>query len=137
MPDEVTLRIERPDGFDALSEAEWVAKLEGAVRLEEERAREDRRASGRGILGRKAVLRAEPTDAPKTTEPRRGLRPHLACLDKRRRIAELGALVAFRVQRHAALLRALKGERDVVFPHGTYRVRAFFLTAPPPLAICA
>jgi putative transposase len=137
MPAEVTLRIERPDGFGLLTEAEWVAKVEDAVRLEEERAREDRRASGRGILGRKAVLRAEPTDSPKTIEPRRELRPHLACLDKTRRIAELTALAAFRAQRRAALLRALKGERDVVFPHGTYRVRSVFLTAPPLLAICA
>ncbi len=137
MPDEVTLRIERPDGFEGLSEAEWVAKLADAVRLEEERARGDRRASGLGVLGRKAVLRAEPTDSPKTIEPRRKLRPHIACRDKARRVAELAALVTFRAERQAALLRALNGERDVVFPHGTYRIRSLFLAAPPPVAMCA
>ncbi|HVH44645.1 MAG TPA: hypothetical protein VM925_19965, partial [Labilithrix sp.] len=94
MPDEVTLRIERPDGFEELSEVSWVAKLREALRLEEERAREERRASGRGVVGRKAVLRAEPTDSPKTVEPRRELRPHLACLNKTRRLREFAALVA-------------------------------------------
>lgn len=134
MPDEVTLRIERPEGFEALSEEEWVAKLESAVRRAEERARDERKAAGRGVLGRKAVLRAVPTDSPRTVEPRRQLRPHVACLDKARRIEALRALGGFRAARRSALLRHLAGERDVVFPHGTYRVRGPFLCAPPPLA---
>ena len=137
MPNEVTLRIERPDGFEELSEEAWVAKLREALRLEEERAREERKAGGRGVLGRKAVLRAEPTDSPKTVEPRRELRPHVACLDKRRRLHELAALVAFRAQRWFALVRYLVGAPDVVFPRGTYRIRGRFLSVPEPLATCA
>jgi putative transposase len=137
MPEEVTLRIERPDGFEDLSDVEWIAKLRDGIRLEEERAREERTASGRRVLGRKAVLRAEPTDVPKTVEPRRQLRPAIACLDKARRLRELDALIAFRAERHAALVRCMGGELAVVFPHGTYRIRGFFLTAPPPLATFA
>jgi putative transposase len=137
MAEEVTIRIERPDGFEALSDAEWIAKLQDAMRSEEERAREERRTSGRGVLGRKAVLRAEPTDSPKTVEQRRELRPQVACLDKMRRRRELEALIAFRAERHAALVRVMQGERDVVFPHGTYRIRGVFLAAPPLLAASA
>lgn len=138
MPDEVTIRLERPDGFEDLSDAEWSAKVQDAVLREEARAREERVAAGRRVLGRKAILRAEPTDTPKTVEPRRGLRPHLACLGKARRLRELDALIAFRAERRAAVLRAMRGERDVVFPYGTYRVRAFvFLCAPPPVAAVA
>lgn len=137
MPDEVTLRIERPDGFEDLSDAEWITKLQDALRVEEDRAREERRIAGRGVLGRKAVLRAEPTDRPRTVEPRRGLRPHVACLDESRRVLELTALVAFRIMRRAAVDRTLAGERDVVFPFGTYRVRGFFRTADAPLALSA
>ncbi|HVH42337.1 MAG TPA: hypothetical protein VM925_08330 [Labilithrix sp.] len=133
-PNEVTLRLERPDGFEELSEVAWVAKLRDALRLEEESAREERKASGRGVLGRKAVLRAEPTDSPKTVEPRRQLRPHLACHDKTRRLRELAALVAFRARRWTALVRHLVGEPDVMFPHGTYRIRGRFLSGPDPLA---
>ncbi|OJY30479.1 MAG: hypothetical protein BGO98_27580 [Myxococcales bacterium 68-20] len=39
MPNDVTLRIERPDGFEELSEEAWVAKLREALNLEEERTR--------------------------------------------------------------------------------------------------
>jgi len=132
MPEEVTLRLERLDGFESLTDEQWTAKVVDAVRIEEERARNDRLERGARVLGRKAVLRAEPTDVPKTVAPRRGLRPCVACREKRRRIAELEALVEFRAQRHAALMRHLEGELDVLFPHGTYRVRGFFRAAPAP-----
>jgi hypothetical protein len=135
MPDEVTLRIERPEGFEELSEEEWVAKLEEAIRRVERNARDERRAAGRGVVGRKAVLHAVPTDSPKTFEPRRGLRPHVACRDEARRIAALTALAEFRSRRRAALIRWLNGESEVVFPLGTYRVRALVLAAPPQRAL--
>jgi len=132
MPAEVTLHIERPEGFESLTNDEWTTKLEEAVRREEERAREERLTSGGRVLGRKAILRAEPTDRPKTDEPRGELRPCIACLDKARRIRELEGLLAFRAQRRAALLRFIAAESDVTFPHGTYRVRGVFLVKPPP-----
>ena len=134
MPEEVTLHLERLDGFESLTEEEWTDKLRDAVRAEEERARQDRLGRGARVLGRKAVLRAERTDVPKTVAPRRELRPSVACKEKARRIAELAALVEFRAQRWVALLRHLAGELGVLFPDGTYRVRGFFRTASPPLA---
>src|SRR5262249_11690503 len=51
MPEMATLRIERPEGFEHLSDEEWQCKVLTAVHEEEERAREERRASGRGVLG--------------------------------------------------------------------------------------
>lgn len=132
MPAEATLRIERPEGFASLPEDEWRTMLEDAVRREEERAREKRMAHGGRVLGRKAILRTDPTDKPKTVEPRRKLRPCIACLDEARRVQELGRLLAFRAERRAALLRFMAAESDVFFPHGTYRVRGVFLVKPPP-----
>ena len=134
MPAEVTLRIERPEGFESLTEDEWRAMLEDAVRREEERARKERMARGGSVLGRKAILRADPMDTPKTVEPRRKLRPCIACLDKTRRVRELGRLLAFRAERQASLSRYVAGETEVIFPHGTYRVRGVFLAKPPPSA---
>lgn len=134
MPAEVTLRIERPEGFEALTEDEWRTMLEDAVRREEERARKERIARGGSVLGRKSILRADPMDTPKTVEPRRKLRPCIACLDKTRRVRELGRLLAFRAERQAALLRYVAGETEVIFPYGTYRVRGVFLAKPPPSA---
>ena len=132
MPAEVTLHVERPEGFESLTDEEWTAKLAEAVRGEEKRARDDRAARGTRVLGRKAVLRAEPTDAPRSIEPRTKLRPSIACRDKSRRRWELERLRAFRRARRAALLRFIADETDVVFPHGTYRIRSIFLVAPRP-----
>jgi hypothetical protein len=137
MPAEVPLRVERPEGFEADSDEEWRAKLEEAVLGEERKARAERVRARRGVLGRKGVLRAVPTDTAKTVEPRGQLRPQLACRNEERRIAELIALVAFRVARGVALQRFLRGERDVVFPQGTYRVHAMVHSTPPLLALTA
>jgi hypothetical protein len=132
MPAEVELRIERLEGFESLSHAEWRMKILEAVREEENRARKSRRASGGSVLGRKAILRADRSATPKTIEPRGKLRPCLACIDKTRRLHELEALRVFRTERRAALLRFIAGERDVPFPYGTYRVRGVFVVRPPP-----
>jgi hypothetical protein len=133
MPEEVTLRLEPLEGFEALPEDAWRKLLLDAVRAEEERARAERLASGLPVLGRKAVLRTETTASPKTVVPRRTLRPHLACRDVARRVHALRELLRFRLERAAALIRHLAGEVGVVFPYGTYRVRSSFLVAEPAL----
>ncbi len=132
MPVEVTLRIERPEGFESLTDDDWRAKLADAVRHEEERARRERAVGGRRVLGRKAILRTDPSDRPATLEPHGQLRPCIACLDKSRRIRELERLAEFRAERRVALLRFMALDVDVLFPHGTYRVRGVFLVKPPP-----
>ncbi|MBK6696367.1 MAG: hypothetical protein IPG50_29875 [Myxococcales bacterium] len=75
------------------------------------------------MLGRKAVLGTAPTSRPRTVEPRRKLRPHVACRDKERRVHELSALRGFRKAYRDARLRWIAGE-STVFPEGTYRFAA-------------
>lgn len=125
MPAEVTLRLERLDGFGHLSAAEWKAEVERSVRIEEEKARAARAEKNIRVLGRKAVLRAAHTDQPTTVAPRRGLRPNLACRDIDRRARELQALRGFRAAHRAALQRWRSGDRTAEFPLGTYRARVF------------
>jgi hypothetical protein len=122
MPETVTLAPERLEGFEALSQAEWAAKVRAAVRAVEAEARAERARTGRRVLGRKAVRRARPTDRPSSLEPRRRLRPALACRNRPRRIAELAALRAFRAAHRRARLRFAAGQRSVLFPPGTYRM---------------
>ncbi len=120
MPEEITLRAERLEGFEHLSDAAWSKRIADAVHEVEAAARAERAETGMRILGRKAVLRAAPTDSPATVEPRRNLRPHVACLSETVRRAALGALRAFRHAYHAARQAWLAGDHAVVFPFGTY-----------------
>jgi len=136
MPKEATLHIARLDGFEDLTEEEWIAKIDDAVCSAEDRARHVRRAAGRCVVGRKAILRAVPTDTPKAVEGRRASRPFLACRNLLRRAREAAAYFLFQRERRAAWLRTRAGEQDVRFPFGTYRVWGFFVTRPPADDLC-
>ena len=63
------------------------------------------------VVGRKAVLRAELTDVPKTVAPRRQLRPCVAYREKARRIAELEALDGSRSGRRVSPTNATFGNQ--------------------------
>ena len=137
MPPEITLRIERPDGFDELDDAQWDAKLAAAIREVEEQTRHARLRAGRRVLGRRAVLSTSPTDAPETLTRRGDVRPCIACRDAILFVTELKALVAFRFARAAALAKYLAKQANVLFPFGTYRVRGIFTTVPATSAVAA
>lgn len=132
MPAEVTLRIERPEGFEALTELEWIDKLERGIREVELDARIERSKTGKRVLGRKGVLRMDPAATPSHPAERGGLRPQLACRNGRRRSQALSDLLTFRKRRSDALRRYLAGEPHVVFPFGTFRVRGFFVATGDP-----
>jgi hypothetical protein len=135
MPEEVTLRADKLDGFEQLSDEAWAAKIAAAVRGKEREARDERARNGGRVVGRKAVLRAAHTDRPSTVEPRRVLRPHVACRDKQRRMDALRTLRAFRAAYREARRRLIAGDRQVLFPMGTYRLRlsgACCASVPPP-----
>jgi REP element-mobilizing transposase RayT len=127
MPREVTLRAERLEGYEGLSHEEWASKIARAVHEAEQKARETRARTGLRVFGRKAVLRAAHSDRPDTTEPRRTLRPSVACRDVARRIDVLRTQRAFRVAYRRARMSFLAGDTSVVFPPGTYRM--IFLAA--------
>jgi len=129
----VVLRVERLDGFEELSEQEWSEMVATAVRNEEERARQERLEKGLRVVGRKAVLRTAPTERPRTIAPRQRLRPHLACRNVERRVMELRALREFRIKHRDALTRWCAGDRQVPFPLGTYRMRAFGIRLEAPV----
>ena len=125
MPEQVTLRAERPEGFEQLGEQEWIEKLTAAVCAAEQKARDERAKGQRRVLGRKAVLRVAPTDRPRSLEPRGRLSPQVACKNRKNRIDVLAALVRFRVAHREARMLWCAGERQVLFPAGTYRMLAF------------
>lgn len=134
LPKEIELSAMRIPGFEHLTDEKYVAKIARAVRYEERRARERRAASGVSVLGREGVLAHHHTDVPKTSLPSGGLRPSIACKNKKRRIQLLAELDAFREAHAEARERFCLGDREVVFPAGTYGVRFVgAICAPPPL----
>ncbi|MDB4935788.1 MAG: hypothetical protein JWP87_2760 [Labilithrix sp.] len=143
LPARVTLHAARLGGFEDLTHEEWSAKIAQAVAEQEVKARAERAKKKMRVLGRKAVLATDPTSAPTTVEPPCRLRPNLACKNVERRNYELAALLAFRSAHRDARTRWIAGERRVLFPLGTYRMRDFgvhcsrrvaIVDAPPPAA---
>ncbi|HEY6221273.1 MAG TPA: hypothetical protein VIX13_01935, partial [Candidatus Eisenbacteria bacterium] len=120
LPDEVTLHLAPPPGFDS---AEHVRdELERALEAREDDERARWQARG-GFLGAARVLAQTPTARPAPGEPRRTLNPRVAARDKWKRIEALGRLVEFLRSYRLAWKARQAGEAEVVFPHGTYLLR--------------
>ena len=98
----------------------------------EAEAADERRRTGRRVLGRRAILRQSWRDRPSSHEPRRELSPRVAARDKWARIEALLRDRAFLVAYHAARAAWLLGER-AIFPPGTYWLRRFAAVPVAPL----
>jgi len=122
LPDEVTLHLTLPPGFD--SAEQFRDELERALEAREADARTHWHARG-GFLGVARVLAQKPTARPAPGEPRRKLNPRVAGRDKWKRIEALGRLKSFLAEYRVALARLRAGIEDAVFPHGTYQLRVF------------
>jgi putative transposase len=124
MPAELELQCVRPPGWEAMNETEFRRVVTDAIAKVEIEAGDERKLTGRRVLGRKAVLAQRPTDRPKSQEPRRQLNPRVAARDKWPRIEALMRLKAFRAEYARAREMWLAG-LDVVFPSGTWWLRMF------------
>ena len=124
MPEWVTLRCERPPGFEHLSSTDWHALLVDRIRSVESSSRIELETSGRRVLGRAQVLKQSPVDRPHSYEERRKLSPRVASANKWARIEA--------TQRNRAFLATYRAARElwqagiaVIFPAGTYWLRRF------------
>ncbi len=122
LPDEVTLELTPPPGFDSPEQ----------FREEVERALATREAAGRarwharrGFLGLSRIFAQKPTARPSSGESRRNLNPRVAARDKWKRIEALGRLAEFLRAYRSAWRKRRGGSESVVFPHGTYLLRVF------------
>ena len=122
MPETVTLVVAAPPAHRN-DRGGWAERVHAGVRDKERAAREERLAAGARVAGRRRILAASAFDRPTTREPRGNLRPHLACLNRERRLRELAALRQFRAAHAEARRRFACGEREVLFPAGTFQMR--------------
>ena len=140
-PDEVTLVVERPAGFEHLSGKEFSDLFQREFEKGEAAARErvvaEHEASGRGgqpFEGTRAVLARSREDRATSLEEFASLDPNVIASDKALRIQMIEDLKTFRAEYRDALRRFQTGEDDVEFPPGTYWMRLHMkvrVRAPP------
>ena len=121
LPASVTFTITPPPGYDHMTIEEVRAHFR---KLLDERVRQiqaERQAQGlTHVLGVAAVLAQDPRESAGDTWPTFGRNPRIACRDESRRIALLADLLAWRLSYRVARLVWRGGEREVVFPLGSY-----------------
>jgi putative transposase len=121
MPEEVTLELKIPAELGPADEV--IHELKERVAQIEKQVREDRRRTGRSIVGRREIKRQSWTMCPSSKAPRRNLRPRFAGLKKNR----IAAIVAFR--EFLACYREARRDwlegREPSFPQGTYWLARF------------
>ena len=120
LPDEITLRLTVPPGFDSAEGFREQLGLALDAREADARSRHHARS---GFLGVARVLAQKPTARPAPGEPRRALNPRVAGRDKWKRIEALGRLVAFLRAYRKAWKARRAGTEGVCFPVGTYLLR--------------
>ncbi len=121
LPQEVTITISRPPGYEHLSLEEVRAHFRKLLDERVALIHAERQAEGRTrFMGVDAVLAQNPLASVGDTFPTFSRNPRIACRDTARRIALLDELVRWRGLYRAALERWREGERGVEFPHGSY-----------------
>jgi REP element-mobilizing transposase RayT len=121
MPASVPLQLCRPPGFD--DDEGFVRALAARLRTAEDAAATELGRDGRAFLGRRRVLAQSPFARPRPGEPRRQLKPRVACRNKWKRIEALQRLGAFVRSYRTALAAWRAGDRTVLFPPGTWLLR--------------
>ena len=125
LPDLVTVNIARPHGFADHTQEDWNALVTSRIRCAEAEHRARRRAAGKTVLGREAILGQRPFDNPKTPAPHLGISPRVAAKSKWPRIDALGRAKVFVERYRVAINQWMAGVANVVFPYGTYWMHKF------------
>lgn len=122
-PAEVVLELHRPPGFDDVGDAVLGARMAEAIEAREREIQAFADARGIRYAGARAVRRMSRRASARSREERFGLVPTLACKGAAVRVELLARRRAWLDAYAEALERWRAGDRDVVFPHGTYKMR--------------
>lgn len=117
MPETATLKLTIPPELGGVEEV--LARLREMIALTETEKRIERAKEGRGLLGRRRVLRQPRTSSPSSLEPKRSFRPRFAAASRliRRYLADQHR--AF-VEAYRAARVAWLANKPALFPPGTY-----------------
>ena len=133
MPETAELVYSVPPTHRGMTSAEFSARIARRVSEEEERLRAEQAKAGRSYLGVRGILRQRWTSAPGTSEARRQPKP-LVAGDGLSRSVALEAIRGFRWEYAGALETWRAGDREILFPAGTWQMRALHGAGrhPPP-----
>jgi putative transposase len=139
-PEKATLTMHRPRGFEDMSDAELEAHLGKLIAEKEKDFRDEVIAAGGTFMGAAKVKRQSRHRRPsrKSRRKRRRRRgqviPTIAARDRETRKEVLEDDRRWRAKYVDRLQRWRRGERDVVFPYGTYKMLHVHqvAVAPPP-----
>jgi REP element-mobilizing transposase RayT len=126
MPEKVKFQLKIPDCFKNLKRKEVIRLLNEEIHKEEDKIQKEFREKGKTFLGREKVLIQSPFKTPKTPEKKKQINPRLICKDKWYRIFILALINTFFEKYKKALKKVKEGDKNVVFPYGTYKMRVFF-----------
>jgi REP element-mobilizing transposase RayT len=121
MPAEARLQLSPPPCFR--NDPAFITQLGDSLREAEILAAAKLENDGRSFLGLAGVLSQSTHSCPAPGEPRRQLKPRVACRAKWKRIEALQRLKEFGRAYKAALAAWKSGVRDALFPPGTWHMR--------------
>ena len=118
-PESLTLRVVSP----SLKDGESISRVRLAITSQVAEAHRKMRTAGRAFVGRAAVLTQPFVRRAMLFEPKRVTVPTVAAKQPQARKALLAIQKAFRVAYRRALTAWTAGERESVFPFGTWWMR--------------
>jgi len=123
MAESASITLTPPPLCERANQQNYNEQIADLVKNEETKIQAEMAKLGRSFMGKAGVLRQKVTDTPYTKEPRRRLNPNVACKSKWHRIEALSRLKSFISEYKEALIEWRRGNREVVFPAGTYALR--------------
>ena len=123
MPEEVALNICQPPSHAHMSAHEFEELIAAEVCTREQKVAGAMQETGHSFMGMDAVLKLAHSDKPKSRAYRRKLNPKFAAVDKKLRTNIINRYRQFLSDYVQALELFKAGNRDVVFPPGTYALR--------------
>jgi len=126
-----------PPQFAHRETSDLVKDVEALIRDKQTAVRAARAQERRGVLGVRAVLRADPFDAPRSRRPTGRLNPHLAAGSNKEAMKQgMLALRGFR-DAYREAWQQFRQNLKATFPGGTYLMRRLYGVECKPLdAVC-
>ncbi len=123
MPDEVELEATVPPCLADEKPHHFAATIAAMLKLREQDIRKDLAECSRTIAGPAAVKAQNPFDCPKSHRPAKDFNPSVACASKWHRVEALQRIKEFLDAYLDAWRDFQKGNKEAVFPAGTYWMR--------------